>query len=211
MSNGIFGRCRNHFKIGIVVLVTALFWGCDSSDTPKVTVEGLSFEVVDSLLGDTITVGEAGIYVVAPATYIIGPDTSLERLQRIQSRKFPDHDLIAIYIDSTAIAALLISIIHDLNLAADTTQSMATYRKTLSENYGDSSIKTGEFLINDVLVKNSLIMDEAWVRFHLLCLTYGKPAADIEYITAKQDYAKLLKSIESSMGTIQTSTKEVYE
>jgi hypothetical protein len=196
---------------GIALIITLFHAGCSSSDSPKTRVESLAFEVNDSLLGDTIAIAESGLYVVAPATYHARIDTVPEQFQSLQDHEFPSHDLIAVYYDPTAIAELQVAVIRDLNLATDTSLFMANYRKMLSDAYGDSAIKTGDFMVNDVLVKNFLMMDSGFVQFKLLCLTYGKPAAEIEYITYKQDYPKLLKSIESSMGTIQTITKEVYE
>jgi len=188
------------------LLLLLIFYNCCSDGNNDVKAEKLSFEVNDSLLGPAFEVQAANKLLCPPSGFASIPDSLLQifiKQQAIQVKEFASIELVGIFFDSLHNSGLMVSVFNDLYLGSDTTAIIEKYRKSLEEFYGADKVKTGDFLINDIYVKNFLITDSLYIRFQLLCLSENDQAMELHYFILNKHYQELLKALESSIGTIQ--------
>jgi len=187
-------------------LLLLMFYNCGSNGNDNAKAEKLSFEVNDSLLGPAFEVQAANKLLYPPSGFASIPDSLLQifiKQQTILAKEFANIELVGMFFDSLYNSGLMVSVFNDLYLGSDTTVIIEKYRNSLEEFYGADQVKTGDFLINDIYVKNFLITDSLYIRFQLLCLSENDQAMELHYFILKKHYQQLLKAIESSMGTIQ--------
>ncbi len=204
----------NHFKTVSSVLFCLLYLflllGCNSSGNEKTVAQQLSFDVIDSLLGPVFEIEQANKLLYIPVGFEPIPDSLFESLKSKQKAELKgnmDIEMVEFFFDSLHNAGLIASSIKDLALKSDTSVFMENYRNSLIEYYGGDRIRSGEYLVNDIYVINFLITDSAHVRFQLICLSEDDHALELQYFMPNKSYPKLVKSIESSIGTIKQISK----
>jgi hypothetical protein len=166
----------------------------------------LQFNVDKSLLGETFKIDSLQFAFSVPAGWSkISDNIMVQAKNKISIENTGQklhYDLIAFYLDSLSGSFCSIS-------AVEITQSDSmlkdVYRANLQKKYIKSGIKEGDFVINDVNVKQFLIMTKQKVLFKLLLSLKGGSFLQIDYAIDQKIYPQYINKIESSIGSI-TST-----
>ena len=190
----------------LLLLLLPLAVGCYSSDKEPATARQLSFEVIDSLLEPVYNVESAWKSFRPPVGFVPVPDS----LFAVLSEKFTQEvsseqkvDLVQFFFDRRHRAGLIVSTVRDLNLTTDTAAFIGRYRQAILAEYGEDHVTAGDYWVDSIYVKNFLVTDSAQVRFQLLCLTLEGNALELQYVVPRAVYPKVLKSLESSIGSLK--------
>ncbi len=188
----------------IAILMISLI-GCSSGEKKEQasTFGQMQFTVVDSLLGDTLHYEESGLMISIPRGFFPLPDSI--RMMAQKSTAFLRNDTtgsIKVYLNQSRGSGLIVSLLTDLDLDSDTSKFLLDYYNALVQTHGEEGITVGDYWIDDVLVKNFLITDSQSVMFDLICLTKNRNAMHVQYLVPKQFYGEMIKTLESSIGSI---------
>ncbi len=189
-----------------VLLLLPLVVACYSSDDKGATARQLSFEVVDSLLEPVYEVESAGKSFRPPVGFVPLPDSFFAILQEKFTQIVSPEvkvDFVQFFFDKRHSAGLIVSTIHELNLTGDTVTFVENYRLSLVDTYGEDHITAGDYWVDSIYVKNFLVMDSVHVRFQLICLSTEDDALELQYVVPRAFYSDLVKSLESSIGTLK--------
>ncbi len=184
-----------------------LSWGCsDEPEQTEETVPRLRFQVVDSLLQPKIELTDLDLYFRPPQGFTSPPDSlGRELREQFAGRRWElgEMALLHLFIHQNKPAGIVISRVGNASLDEDTTRLFAMYRDILRRGEASSTVREGEYRVNDVFVKNFLVTDSLNVRFQLLCLSDHFHGAEFIYYAGRQTYPHLVKGIESSIGSIE--------
>jgi hypothetical protein len=189
----------------LIVTLVLLGSGCGSSSN-KHQEQPLSFDVIDSLLGPVFEVPSAGKSFRPATGFLPIPDSLFEVLREHFDKEMGTKrkvDFVQFFFDQRHSAGLIVSTVQNLNLETDTTDFLQNYYHSLLDVYGSEHIKAGGYWVDGIFVKNYLVMDSLHVRFHLLCLSAKGNALALEYVVPHQTYPDVVKSLESSIGTLK--------
>jgi hypothetical protein len=192
-----------------LTIASLVSFGCGSSQDAS-SARRVTFDIVDSLLGQEYQIVGAGKSFCPPLGFLPVPDTVLAGMRvRLQESLGPRGgvELAQIFFDSAAQAGVMVSIMHGVTLTSDTGAFFARYRQSLHEMYRDDQVKEGEYWVEDVFVKNYLITDTNTVRFQLICCSDKDAAVELTYFAPSNQYPDLIKHFESSIGTIRLTQK----
>jgi len=78
------------------------------------------------------------------------------------------------------------------------------FQKAFEASLTTQSVKQGYFQLDEFLVYQLLIMDEKNVSFKLICQGKTAQPFEIDYIVPMTVYESLLKSVESSIGSLKS-------
>jgi len=194
-----------------VCLTCAALSGCDRSPPESDEVEELGFVVVDSLLGPELVIEEANKALRPPEGFRAVPDSLLTALRKrglaaLQnqlaslSRSTSDVELRSALLDSAHRAGLVVSVLRGI---ASDEEYAESYEDVLRDASGDAEVRSGDYVVNDVYVRNFLVSDASLIRFHLLCFSEGDESLELVYFASRSSYPSLVRAFESSIGTIR--------
>jgi hypothetical protein len=190
----------------LIVTFALISSGCSSSSSNKHQEQQLSFDVIDSLLGPEYEVPSAEKSFRPATGFLPIPDSLFEILRERFAKEIGTKrriDFIQFFFDQQHSAGLIVSTVQSLNLQTDTTEFLQNYYHSLVDMYGSEHVKAGDYWVDSIFVKNYLVMDSLHVRFHLLCLSAEGNALALEYVVPNQSYPDVVKSLESSIGTLK--------
>ena len=202
----IVGTVRHRVKTLSIASLVWLGVFCACGDE-RATAEHLAFEVVDSLLGAVKQLNPEGMNFRPPAGFIAVPDSLVPRLESTLTARIPNRegiDLKLAYVSPQHQAGLIASLIPGLQGIADTNVFVPGYRERLLRTYGAANVTIGDYWVDSVYVKNYMVTDSAEVRIQLICLMSGGTAVELQYVTPRSAYPKLLRALESSIGTLSS-------
>jgi hypothetical protein len=194
------------FVIISQMLFICLLSGCSQSQNNAGISQQMKFEVIDSLLGTEYIIPNAGICIRPPVNFSPISDSLLSRLQSKLKEMFGDSEKIELQqflMDKTNGAGMMISTIQGLSLTSDTAIFMSRFRGAIDETYNKINVKSGDYWIGDIYIKNFLIMDSLNIRFQLLCFPKENTGFELQYFSNRKTYPQLIKSIESSIGSLK--------
>ncbi|MFH1374561.1 MAG: hypothetical protein ABII79_12275 [bacterium] len=189
-----------------LLLLLPLIVGCHSSGSDQSTAQQLSFDVVDSLLGPICEVATARKSFHPPVDFVPIPDSLFEILHtRFTQEVSPEGmiEFIRFFFDEQHSSGLIVSTVDGLNLTADTSIFIDKYRQAVLAEYGNDNVRVGDYWVDSIYVKNFIITDSVHVRFQLLCLSSEGDALELQYVVPRAVYATMIKSLESSIGTLK--------
>lgn len=189
-------------------LATLIIPGCDRSPERAEQAERLSFTVTDSLLGAKLAVPQANKVLRVPAGFEPLSDALLDSLRGIQTEIADggsNVELVTALLDPAHGGGLTASVIPGVSLGDD--EYVERYERALRDVESRSNVRSGTYVVNDVLVKNYLVSDSTQVRFQLLCLSEGDAALELVYFAPRRSYPTMVKAFESSIGTIRVLRK----
>ncbi len=195
-----------------VCLTCAALSGCDRSPPESEEVEELSFVVIDSLLGPELVIEEANKALRPPEGFRAVPDSLLTALRErglaaLQdqlagpSRSTSDVELLSALLDSAHQAGLVVSVLR--GIASDDEEYAESYEDVLRDVSGSAEVCSGDYVVNDVHVRNFLVSDASLIRFHLLCFSEGDESLELVYFASRSSYPNLVRAFESSIGTVR--------
>ena len=170
--------------------------------------------VSDSLLSQPVVIERTGKSVRPPAGFIAVSDSLLEVLRGTGlpgvpaepslSREAGDQaELAAAFLDSSRQAGLAVFVRR--GLSRDDEAFATAYEAALRGEDAKAEIRSGDYIVNDIYVRNFLVSDAAVVRFHLLCFAEDGYPIELVYFSSRASYPKLVRAFESSIGTVQTA------
>ncbi len=186
--------------------------GCDRTPRESEGPEELSFVVVDSLLGPELVIERANKALRPPAGFLAVPDSLLIALRKSgfaalqdqlasRSRSTRDVEFVSAFLDSARRAGLVISVLR--GVTSNDEEYAEAYEEALREVNGDSGVRSGDYVVNDVYVRNFLVSDASLIRFQLLCVSEEDAALELVYFASRSSYPSLVRAFESSIGTIR--------
>jgi hypothetical protein len=204
----LFMGAINRVILSIAVLFSLIVvcLGCGTKDKHTPSAEHLSFKVVDSLLAPTVEIGLSGKQFNPPLGFKPTSDSILAVLREQMAAEIgikQGVELSGCFLDPRHSAAVLLSTVNGLALAADTFFIFSDYRQSLREVYAGAEIREGEYWVHELFVKNFLITDSSNVRFQLLCLSAEGNGAELIYYAPRVHYPKLVRYFESSIGSLK--------
>lgn len=190
----------------ILMIYTWPISGCGQSRNDISNREQMKFDVIDSLLGKPYEFTDAGISIRPPAAFQILPDSMLTALREKFEGVLKDSgavELSRMFIDRHTGAGMMIFTIRDLNLSSDTVAFVKKYKEALIDIYGSPNVVSGDYWIKEIFVKNYMITDSLNVRIQLLCRSQLNYGLEIQYYVSRDIYPKLIKTFESSIGSLK--------
>ena len=191
-----------------LLLISLAAPGCDRSPERSEQAERLSFTITDSLLGAELAVPQANKVLRVPAGFEALSDALLDSLRGLRAEiggSGTSVELVAALVDPARGGGLTASVIPGVSLGDD--QHIERYESVLREVASESDVRSGAYMVNDVLVRNNLVSDSTQVRFHLLCLSEGDAALELVYFAPRLSYPTMVRAFESSIGTIRVLRK----
>lgn len=204
-------RCvKEDYLLREFILMTVVFFaGCTATSDRDAAAEEMHFNVVDSLLGQTVDIPQTGLSFRPPKGFQPIGDSMFKALKERNWAAQGDSariDILRFYFDSRVSAGIAASEIRRLSLASDTSIFISRYRQALIETYGQGSVETADFWYDSIYVKQFLITDSVNVRFQLLCLTSHENALELNYFAPRTAYKNVVACIESSIGSLKLLT-----
>jgi hypothetical protein len=193
------------FLLNLTIIILLLI-GCDSSSTDKNEKQDLAFDVDDTLLELPFELTQANMEIRPPVGFKAVSDSYHQELQsfflkeRGANTNLQFHQF---FFDSLHSAGMVVFSVKELNLSSDTMNFFGNYQKVLEGQYGPDRVKSGEYWVNGIFVKNYLVTDSNTVRFQLLCLSSNNDAMEVHYIVPHSEYEQVVKLIESSIGSLK--------
>jgi len=163
----------------------------------------MKFTVIDSLISRQVENSNLGIVFSPPANW--RPDNS--NITAIQNQfaslpVFRDIVVEDIFVDRANMALMIISDIsgiHDSILNA-IIQNPNTF---FADTSGNTTVITDKYSYNNLEVNQVLIQNPQFVNFKLFYLKGAGKAFEVDFISPKNTYNNVVKSIESSLGTFK--------
>lgn len=199
-----------------VCLTCAALSGCDRTPPQSQGPEELSFVVVDSLLGPELVIEEANKALRPPQGFRTVPDSLLAALREqglaaLQDqlaspfRSTCDVELVSAFLDSARRAGLVVSVLR--GVAPNDEEYAEAYEDVLHDVCENADVRSGDYVVNDVYVRNFLVSDASLIRFQLLCFSEGDDALELVYFASRSSYRNLVRAFESSIGTVRVVEK----
>lgn len=206
------GKQQGHLS-GLILLfgVLLLAAGCTGTKQDTPSIERLSFDVVDSLLADTITLESSALSIRAPAEFQAVSDSvfnAMEQYFRDEIGTEAQAHLERCLFSEDHQALMAMFAIDSTRVYPDPGEYIAVYTAAVETAYGKENVTYGEYMVNNAVVRNFMVTDSDLVRVHLLVLSTGHDAVEVQYIVPRHAYPVILKSLESSIGTLTLKTEE---
>jgi hypothetical protein len=198
------------------LLLAAALPGCERSSPESEQPEQLGFAVADSLLGPEVVIEEAGKALRPPRAFRAVSDSLLQTLRTSELAALQDPqtslgasasnvELVAAFLDSARHAGLVVFVRR--GFAAGDGESAAAYEDALREGHANAEIRSGDYAVNDVYVRNFLVSDASLIKFLLLCFSEGHETMELVYFSSRSHYPELVRAFESSIGTVRVAGK----
>lgn len=188
----------------VIALAFLFFPACGSNQSDK-QISDMNFNVVDSLLAPALELGTSDWQIRPPKDLTALPDSLMAEFRKILSSSIKDSSkitLLGFLLNEETRASMMISSIADLNLQSDTAGFMDNYRHAIRDEYGMQNIESGDYWHGEIYIKNILISDSLNVQFRLICLKPSNDAIELIYTTPRAVYSDYVRSIESSIGSL---------
>jgi hypothetical protein len=207
--------CALSALLAAVALASILLPGCSRTSPQSQQPEELSFAVSDSLLGPAILIDETDTSLRPPSAFAAVSDSVLQVLRKSglpsseeqgaeQLRVEPGAELVAAFLDSARRAGLAVFVRRH---ASHGEEYAAAYEQGLRSVSEQAEVRSGDYVVNDVYIRNFLVSSPSMIRFHLLCFSERPDATELVYFADRSSYPDLVRAFESSIGTIKQTGK----
>lgn len=198
-------------KITITIILIALYLPACTGEKSE-TTEEMVFHVDSTKIEALQNFEESGITFHPPKNWIIVNSELSEKLMR--SSEVPgDKNLRYIYkpqkifLEQSLSCLMSVGIVKPSQENQNTDGHLNTYMKLVREKFDGSLLKERSFINNGIKIHQFLIRKSALFASKLV-FNFEEKIYQFDYTCPRQYYEEQLNSIESSIGTIESSHKQ---
>ena len=185
----------------LVILLVYVFIKHPSN--PVYVYPPLSFRVDETLLGASVEDATLKMRMSMPAWWArleaVGFSNIFDNVAKRFSQVHERGSLLSIYWDPRVGAVCVVSV--DDRLSLDL--FLSSWSEVLAEMYGSSEVLRTTFSIAGIPFHQFMVSTRDVVHIKLICAHTKRSIFAVDYLVPKAVYAKVLRSIESSIGSIQ--------
>lgn len=169
----------------------------------------LGFEVKEELLGPMWVDSLCGIAFSPPTGWQPIPESIIQSANEKLTGQVPfpsdfKLQLVQIFMDSTQNNFCSVTHLTTEKENITLTSLEKTYLTLLQDKFPGAEIKQGRFQVNHVKMVQYLVMTANKVIFKILVEPHNSSFCQVDYAIAQSSYSSIVKSIESSIGSIHT-------
>ena len=194
----------------ILSTISLLFlFSCSEEKTP---VTELSFNVDSTLLAPENKFDSLGFRFNPPKNFDPISDSLFTEIQNNllkmeeESGEF-SLDIINIFLHDSTKSFCSISQLQIKDSEGSLNSSMPQYRNYLEKKLSGLSVTMADFMKDNIHMYQFLIQGPDRIQFKLDFMTIKNIIIQIDYVVPKNDYEKMVQSIESSIGSINLLTQ----
>jgi hypothetical protein len=194
----------------ILSTISLLFlFSCSEEKTP---VTELSFNVDSTLLAPENKFDSLGFRFNPPKNFDPISDSLFTEIQNNllkmeeESGKF-SLDIINIFLHDSTKSFCSISRLQIKDSEGSLNSIMPQYRNYLEKKLSGLSVTMADFMKDNIHMYQFLIQGPDRIQFKLDFMTIKNIIIQIDYVVPKNDYEKMIQSIESSIGSIKLITQ----
>ncbi len=204
---------RGIFKFGFYVIILffiSLVYSSCGTDNQKEKNElpQMHFNVESQLLGNEITDMKNGVRYSPPKNWTILSDEIFNKVsEQVKSQISNNSEIVytpvAIYANPNDNSFLSFGYVDIKENTSGYDSQIRRYADILSEQFDSSSVKSTQFLKDDIKITQYLVQKNNLVTFKLLLKGTNNKLLEFDYIVPKNNYGNEIKAIESSIGSIK--------
>jgi hypothetical protein len=180
------------------------FVGCDSPNAQKQPYETLVFKVDETRLEPTITDTTLRIKIAAPKNWKKIDDSMLAQVaNKVDSQLMPGLQMVPrwIFLNESSRAMCVVSKLNGVDIAPDETL-LKTLSTTYRNQFPKATVQQTIFMKDAFRIHQLMVIAADFVLIKLVCDAPEALVFEVDYRVPKDVYQTELRSIESSIGSI---------
>ena len=180
------------------------FVGCDSPNARKQPYETLVFKVDETRLEPTITDTTLRIKIAAPKNWKKIDDSMLAQVaNKVDSQLMPGLQMVPrwIFLNESSRAMCVVSKLNGVDIAPDETL-LKTLSTTYRNQFPKATVQQTIFMKDAFRIHQLMVIAADFVLIKLVCDAPEALVFEVDYRVPKDVYQTELRSIESSIGSI---------
>lgn len=192
-------------KYALVLLILLIFSfliiTCNDSQEKPAELQELEFAIDTSLISVSIADSVYLIRFSPPVNWQLMPLDILKGL----AKEHGEIRIVPLYIFGYAeqFSALNVSKIEFSDTTIQDKTKFELYEKIIKEAFSDQLIKQGNFKKDGIIIHQFLIKSDKMINFKLIFKNSKGEYIQFDYSSQNEHYPKVLKAIESSIGSIK--------
>ena len=192
-------------KYALVLLILFIFSfliiTCNDSQEKPAELQELEFSIDASLISVSIADSVYLIRFSPPVNWQLIPLDILKGL----AKEHGEIRIVPLYIFGNAeqFSALNVSKIEFSDTTIQDKTKFELYEKIIKEAFSDQLIKQGNFKKDGIIIHQFLIKSDKMINFKLIFKNSKGEYIQFDYSSQNEHYPKVLKAIESSIGSIK--------
>ena len=186
------------------------FIGCDSPDTQKQPYETLVFKVDETRLEPTVTDATLRIKIAAPKNWKKIDDSMLAQvINKLDIQLMQGLQMVPrwVFLNEGSRAMCVVSKLSGVDTAPDETL-LKTLTTAYQNQFPKATVQQTIFMKDAFRIHQLMIIAADFVRIKLICDAPETLVFEVDYHIPKDVYQTELRSIESSIGSINLIQKE---
>ena len=186
------------------------FVGCDSPNAKKQPYETLVFQVDESRLEPTVTDETLRIKIAAPRNWKMIDDAMLQQVtNKLDSQRIQGIQMVPrwIFLNEDSQAMCVVSKLNGVEIAPDETL-LKTLTTAYQNQFPKATVQQAVFIKDAFRIHQLMVIATDFVRIKLICDAPETPVFEVDYHIPKGVYQTELRSIESSIGSINLIEKK---
>lgn len=186
------------------------FVGCDSPNAQKQPYETLVFKVDETRLEPTITDTTLRIKIAAPKNWKKIDDSMLAQVaNKVDSQLMPGLQMVPrwIFLNESSRAMCVVSKLNGVDIAPDETL-LKTLSTTYRNQFPKATVQQTIFMKDAFRIHQLMVIAADFVLIKLVCDAPEALVFEVDYRVPKDVYQTELRSIESSIGSINLIHKK---
>lgn len=186
------------------------FVGCDSPNAKKQPYETLVFQVDESRLEPTVTDETLRIKIAAPRNWKMIDDAMLQQVtNKLDSQRIQGIQMVPrwIFLNEDSQAMCVVSKLNGVEIAPDETL-LKTFTTAYQNQFPKATVQQAVFIKDAFRIHQLMVIATDFVRIKLICDAPETLVFQVDYHIPKSVYQTELRSIESSIGSINLIEKK---
>ena len=196
--------CPGFLQFLLFSLTISGFGGCDSPDTQKQPYETLVFKVDETRLEPTVTDAKLRIKIAAPRHWKKIDDSTLAQVaNKVDPQLVPGLQLVPrwIFLNESSRALCVVSKLKGVGTAPDETL-LKTLTTAYQNQFPNATVQQTIFMKDAFRIHQLMVIAADFVLIKLICDAPETLVFEVDYHIPKDVYQTQLRSIESSIGSI---------
>ena len=186
------------------------FVGCDSPNAKKQPYETLVFQVDESRLEPIVTDETLRIKIAAPKNWKKIDDAMLQQVtNKLDTQRIQGMQMVPrwIFLNENSRAMCVVSKLKGLEIAPDETL-LKTLTTAYQNQFPKATVQQAVFIKDAFRIHQLMVIATDFVRIKLICDAPETLVFQVDYHIPKDVYQTELRSIESSIGSINLIHKK---
>ncbi len=186
------------------------FVGCDSPNAKKQPYETFVFQVDESRLEPTVTDETLRIKIAAPRNWKMIDDAMLQQVtNKLDSQRIQGIQMVPrwIFLNEDSQAMCVVSKLKGVEIAPDETL-LKTFTTAYQNQFPKATVQQAVFIKDAFRIHQLMVIATDFVRIKLICDAPETLVFQVDYHIPKSVYQTELRSIESSIGSINLIEKK---